>query len=72
MVGADYALLEQVRAGLLQRATVGWRCPVQADSQALVGQSGEAALEIDSPMAACLSRRCHDRWDGAAPAAVGP
>lgn len=48
MLGAAMALLEAVRAGFTGRAVVGWKYPVQADSQAFLGQLGEAALEIDS------------------------
>lgn len=48
MLGAAMALLEAVRGGFGGRAVVGWKYPVQADSQAFLGQLGEAALEIDS------------------------
>ena len=48
MLGAADALLEQVRALLPKRSTVGWKYATQADSHTLVAQFGEAALEIDS------------------------
>nr|WP_315184766.1 acyl-CoA dehydrogenase family protein [uncultured Albidiferax sp.] len=48
MLGAATALLDAVRAGLSTRPVIGWKYPVQTDSQAFVGQLGEAALEIDS------------------------
>ncbi len=48
MLGAATALLDAVRTGLSARPVIGWKYPVQADSQAFVGQLGEAALEIDS------------------------
>lgn len=48
MLGAAMALLEAVRGGFGGRAVVGWKYPVQADSQAFLGHLGEAALEIDS------------------------
>jgi alkylation response protein AidB-like acyl-CoA dehydrogenase len=48
MLGAATALLDAVRAGFSARPVIGWKYPVQADSQAFVGQLGEAALEIDS------------------------
>lgn len=48
MLGAAEELLEQVKANLPRRTTVGWNYSTQADSQTLVGQLGEAALEVDS------------------------
>lgn len=48
MLGAAEALLQAVRDNLPQRSTIGWNYPTQADSQTLVAQLGEAALEIDS------------------------
>lgn len=48
MLGAATALLDAVSTGLSARPVIGWKYPVQADSQAFVGQLGEAALEIDS------------------------
>jgi alkylation response protein AidB-like acyl-CoA dehydrogenase len=48
MLGAATAMLDAVLASLSTRAVIGWKYPAQADSQAFVGQVGEAALEIDS------------------------
>lgn len=48
MLGAAMAMLDAVRSGFSVRPVIGWKYPAQADSQAFVGQLGEAALEIDS------------------------
>ncbi|MDB6061259.1 MAG: hypothetical protein JWM78_1362 [Verrucomicrobiaceae bacterium] len=48
MLGAAEALLERVSAAMPKRSVVGWGYDNQADSENLVGQLGEAALEIDS------------------------
>ena len=48
MLGAAMAMLDTVRDGLKARPVIGWNYTAQADSQAYVGQLGEAALEIDS------------------------
>ncbi len=48
MLGAAGAMLEIVNANMPQRPTIGWKYGNQAESQTLVGQLGEAALEIDS------------------------
>lgn len=48
MLGAAEAMLEQVRAAMAGRNVVGWRYDNQAQSQTLVAQLGEAAMEIDS------------------------
>ena len=48
MLGAAMALLEAVQASFATRPVIGWKYAAQADSQAFVGQLGEAALEIDS------------------------
>jgi alkylation response protein AidB-like acyl-CoA dehydrogenase len=48
MLGAAMALQDLVAANMPKRTTVGWKYSNQADSQTLVGQFGEAAMEIDS------------------------
>jgi alkylation response protein AidB-like acyl-CoA dehydrogenase len=48
MLGAAEAMLELVSATMPKRGVVGWRYHHQADSETLVGQLGEAAMEIDS------------------------
>lgn len=48
MLGAASAILEAVVAGAASRPVVGWTYPKQAASEALVGEIGRAALDIDS------------------------
>lgn len=48
MLGAAQALLDAVVANLPKRPMIGWQYPNQAASQTLVGQLGEAAMNIDS------------------------
>ncbi|MEY2952074.1 MAG: hypothetical protein RLZZ401_161 [Pseudomonadota bacterium] len=48
MLGAASAMLDLVTANMPKRPLIGWKYAAQAESQTLVGQFGEAALEIDS------------------------
>ena len=48
MLGAAEAILETVAAKMEKRPVTGWTYPNQKDSEMLLGQLGEAALEIDS------------------------
>ncbi len=48
MLGAAAALLEAVRAQMPQRSTIGWKPATQAESDNLVAQLGEAAMDIES------------------------
>ena len=48
MLGAAMAMQDLVVANMPKRVTVGWKYGTQAESQTLVGQFGEAAMEIDS------------------------
>ncbi|MAT50168.1 MAG: hypothetical protein CMK32_03165 [Porticoccaceae bacterium] len=47
-LGAAEALLERVQEKMTQRSVVAWHYDRQSDSQILVYQLGEAAMEIDS------------------------
>ncbi len=48
MLGAAGAMRDIVSANMPHRPAIGWKYTNQVDSQTLVGQFGEAALEIDS------------------------
>ncbi len=48
MLGAAEAMLELIKTNMPKRPTIGWKYANQAESQTMVGQLGEAALEIDS------------------------
>ncbi|NVO04711.1 MAG: acyl-CoA dehydrogenase family protein [Rhodoferax sp.] len=48
MLGAAMALQDLVAANMPRRVTVGWKYASQAESETMVGQFGEAAMEIDS------------------------
>jgi alkylation response protein AidB-like acyl-CoA dehydrogenase len=48
MLGAAMAMQDLVAVNMPKRVTVGWKYGNQAESQTLVGQFGEAAMEIDS------------------------
>ena len=47
MLGAASAMLERVAAAMDTRAVIGWHYAKQRDSQRLVHELGQAALEID-------------------------
>ena len=48
MLGAASGMLELVLQGMPKRAVIGWQFASQQDSQVMVGQVGQAAMEIDT------------------------
>lgn len=65
MLGAASAMLDAVKASMGKRAVIGWGYAKQAESQALVRELGQAALEIDG--AWMHIRRATEKMDEIAP-----
>ncbi len=64
MLGAASGMLELVLQGMPKRAVIGWQFGSQQDSQVMVGQVGQAAMEIDG--AWLQIRRAAGMLDGTA------